>query len=73
MSGKQQTLDGHVAPKRHLSPKSPGGGSVGEAKKSCEWFCTLCGARVTVSPTDVRKEYGHRGGCNQRIPRGDER
>lgn len=70
MSSKQQTLDGSTAPKQHLSSTPTCAAAALDARKDCEWYCGDCGARVTISPTDGSKEYGHRGECGHRLPRG---
>lgn len=69
-AGKQKQISVSDAPQSHLSPKRQNGTGL-EAKKDCEWHCTVCGARITVSPTN-ENEYGHRGDCPHRMHRGDD-
>lgn len=72
---KQQQLDGTVPPKDHLVAKSDK--SDLDAKGEREWFCKVCGARVTQT-TDGRGEYGHRTlpasheHCPHRLSWGDD-
>lgn len=80
MSSEQQTLDGETPPRNHLksSPvrRDEGGKPVEMPRNSRrEWYCSECGARVTLAPgaeddddgDDKGDEYGHRAKCSHRI------
>lgn len=62
--GFEERQEAIKPPKPHLRRSPQGWGNENTANGEYEWWCDECRSRITISPNDDSREYGHRRDCD---------